>query len=522
MPSFVFLSMPPAVCLNGERLLTNRRSRNPNPTPAVVGSLIRDSFQRIGREARFSQIDLRDEHWGELKRTEYGKVKVPYLKEPLIKTYDSVQLPSPGVRAEIERSDILLFSGNFTANRNILKMHIAEARRMNPKAEIWLGGSDASTIIDLGSWLVRPDVLFTGETIFTLPSYIQMRWGAGKWEGLKIKRNGDVVVIAAKPSNTFEIKGLSFPLPLYEARPGFLERFSESSEGPFPQGIGVPAAYFYTSLGCPMDCDFCTAPELRRYFWSMNLEEIEKQLAHLKSIGINTLLISDDQVLGGLLLHPGMGGIDCQLNRIRSIMALINKYGFDIEFSNGLQMSLLLKYWNELAESLFENCFRLYVPLERLSRTKELAKLPSLEDTMELLRRLAALPALGTVKLRQLTLGLVFGSPGDAEEDLKSTVARCEEVKRVFKGSEIEIAVTPFCCNIVPGAEMFRDHGGLNLFSVEEHPELLSYSLVSNHTASLHANIVWDYWLAAMNTNPAPGYLENFRKTGGVTFARVT
>jgi radical SAM superfamily enzyme YgiQ (UPF0313 family) len=283
----------------------------------------------------------------------------------------------------------------------------------------------------------------------------------------------------------------------------------------------VPAVYFFTTNGCPGNCDFCTNPQLRHHFWHMDLEEIDRHLNHLRQIGVKTLILMDDQFLGGLLLHSRMGGIEKQLQRIRDIMGLVNRYFENIEFANGLQLNLLNKYWDEIAEPLFKRCFRLYVPLERLSRTERLSKLPSLDETMDLLRKLAALPARGTSKLRQITFGLVLGSPEDKEEDLKLTVERCEDVKQVFKESSIEIALTPFCCNIVQGTKLFDTYNWLNLPEVEKHPEVWVYSLASNHALSIKVGTVWRYYLEILKLNPAPLFLENFRKTGEVKLAKV-
>ena len=56
-------------------------------------------------------------------------------------------------------------------------------------------------------------------------------------------------------------------------------------------------------------------------------------------MGVRTLAIMDDNLLSL--------GVD----KVNEVMGLINSYGFNIEYGNGLELGILHKKWEEVHES---------------------------------------------------------------------------------------------------------------------------------------------------------------------------
>ncbi|MCX6801658.1 MAG: radical SAM protein, partial [Candidatus Diapherotrites archaeon] len=276
--------------------------------------------------------------------------------------------------------------------------------------------------------------------------------------------------------------------------------------------------------GCTGNCSFCTTWHVRPSFMAYGMETLEKHLQFYKKKGVKTIIIMDDSFLNPLKL-PGVPSEDA-IKHILAVMRKINSQGFKVEFGNGLELRLLWKYWKELHRALFRNCFRLYMPLEDLAYSEKekpaFEKLMAFEKETDLMRKIIAMRKKG-FPLRQLTFGIIVGKPSDSEEGLKRTIERAKIVKETFRGSEIEIALTPYLNSLLPGTIDFAKYNEkLSLKDINRDPELLCYSMVSNRTEHIKdTKKVWGAWLAIMNLNPAKNYLENFRKNGEVILAKV-
>ncbi len=505
-PRILVVQTPQAEVWGKEGRHTPKRERCPNPAGPMVAGLMKKAFSENGVQSNVALIDARSEKFGDVEKHVYGKFRPPYVEGELTKEYEGIDLRK--IVEPVQDADIVCFTSHFTGSSAVVKEYIKQVKTINPDAEVWVGGNDVSTAARQESYRkVGADLFWVGDVFNTFPKYVMERWGNDASGSCRIE-------LDSRKRGRYVL-----PIPSYDEDLEYLSKNSDCAEGPYPgkDEDYRPAVYTEFNKGCFHNCPFCTLPMTRKFFASMPLEEVKKHLDYYKSLGVKTLIMMDDNLLGPINFW---GNQKAGLDYVNGLLNLINSYGFNVEFGNGLQLSTLINYWDEIKESLFRNCFRFYMPVEDLaSGPKRFAKLPRYEQELDLFGKIAD----GIGSLQQITIGIIIGGPEDDEEGVEKTLERMEEIKSVFRGSHIEIAFTPFMNKLLPNTKNFNEHyNDLTIYDIDEHPELYFFSLVSNVTKFIKdPKVIWEAWKRMMHKNPAQDYLENFREAGEVTLKKV-
>ena len=479
------------------KLYSPNRSLTPEPTLAQLHGIINDWSQKSGVLVEVRQLDLRHPANGKIERVCYGELELPYLNEKVEKVYFGVRLEK--VKEIIEATDFVGFTNNFTMSRRVVCDHIAWVREKFPKKEIWAGGRDLfpEKVQKIYARFARKKnfVVFNGHTFQSLPQYLFWRTiGRGDLHGVTIySSTGEKKEFPTLKLTDFagEKQEFQIPLPLY-THPEYLDYFQGSGEGqPWPTfGRFV---HMTISIGCPNACGYCTTGYREHFLVWKNMEDIRRELDMYKSMHVKTVAIMDDNLLA------------IELEKLKEIMALINSYDFDIEYGNGLQLSLLAKHWNELKGPLFERCVSLYAPLEDLTRDKMYDKLDDTKSQLKLMQKIAKeKPG----ALKYVTMGVICGVPGHTKEKLQgSFLNNIKTFLEVFRGSGLQVGVTVF--NYMPLAgtkfgDLALNSGRMVVAdSYVQDPEVCSFGTTSYAPAGVAHCEVFAVYEEALNLNPA-------------------
>ncbi len=491
-------SPQPYLITDAGELYSPNRLLAPEPTLPLLSSIIRDVSIKNGLEIKVTQLDLRDSENGKILHNHYGDVRLPYIDNTLRKMCSGVSIDS---RVEaLGEADIIGFTNNFTMARNVVRENIGKVRAMFPNKEIWLGGRDIfpEEIVNLYAEAAgcRNVVIFNGHVFYSMPEYINFRAGnAASPHNITIfGRDGEKTKF---PNISFielaKQRGLSPPTPIY-SDVKVLDKFNYSGEGPIAEGYGE-FAHITLSIGCPHKCGYCTTGWREDGLVVRSADSIKEELDYYKSMGVKTLAIMDDNLLS-------MGVI-----RVNELMTLVNSYGFNVEYGNGLELRLLHKHWSEVHESVLKNCNVLYAPLEDLTEDVSYRKLESTKEQLKLIELVADFfDRKSDQKQRYVTLGVILGVPGHTREGLyKILPQNVERFLELFVGKKVNVAVTAF--NFMPlqgtsfGDQAIRS--GRMAVDIREHPEVINFELTTYAPAGLSHAEVFEAYKRTINLNPA-------------------
>jgi len=486
----------PQAFLIGEKtggVYSPNRSITPEPTLAQLHGIINST----GLPIHVQQIDLRHPKFGKVKRHTYGHLNLPYAKETVLKTYSGVALEE--VYDRLSDADVLGFTSDFTMSRRIVADHIAWVRQKFPNKEIWVGGRDLFTerVIDVYTEAGNRKnmVIWHGHVYASLPTYL--RWKLtrqGKPFGIDVySSKGKVTKLPAIPltKHASKQKVLEIALPIYPD-PSMLDYFIGSAEGQPHPSFGR-FVHMTLTTGCPNDCGYCTTGYRERFLLQKSLETIEKELKMYRTMGIKTIAIMDDNLLA-------LGW-----KKVAKIMNLVNSYDFDIEYGNGLQLSLLDKYWDKYVGPIFNNCVSLYAPLEDLTQDRLYNKLHSMNQQLQLMKRIAKeKPG----RLKYITMGVIVGVPGHTKELLEGNfMLNLAKFLNIFKGSGLKVGATVFNFITLSGTtfgEEALDSGRMVVDDpISADPEVSNFGTPSYAPISMTHEEVYQIYEQALNLNPA-------------------
>ncbi len=486
------------------------RELAPEPSLPVVNGIIDQYSLDFEKQIDVDCLDLRYPKTGNLKEVVYDELKLPYIKEKINKVYYGV--PIEDVFERVKDSDIIGFTNNFTMSRNIVLMNIKKIREMFPNVEIWIGGRDVFTRkieeLYLKAVNYKNVVIFRGHTFFSLPEYLNWRTNNKKIpNGIVYYDINGVRIIDTKQESLREKSNnqeLNLPLPSY-FNPDELSYFMGSGEGmPDSENDFERFAHLTISFGCPNQCGYCTTGYRERYLVYKSKDCLKKELELLKSLNVKTIAIMDDNLLV------------IKRDVLIDYMNLINSYGFNIEYGNGLQLSILKNNWDELKEPILKNCVSLYCPLEDLTQNKFYEKLDPIENQLELMRLIVNYAP--NTRMRYLTMGVIIGVPGHTKEKLYSK-AKKNMIKflNVFKGSKLKIAITVF--NFMPLIGTLFGDTALNsnrmiLDAIEKDPEIINFEIASYVPDGMNAEDIPQVYEDLLNLNPAG-------KSLGITYFKI-
>ncbi len=494
-------------------LYSPNRLLAPEPTLPLLSGILQDTGAKSGLEIKVTQLDLRDSKNGEIAHEHYGDLRLPYIESTLRKMCSGIPLQSR--IGALEEADVIGFTNNFTMSRNIVRGNIQKVRAIFPDKEIWIGGRDvfSDEVVDLYAESAghKNLVIFDGHAFYSLPEYVQFRAGLDAnphsitsfdKEGKRIQfPNASFMELARQ-------RGFSPPTPIY-SDVETLDKFNYSGEGPIAEGHGK-FAHITLSVGCPHKCGYCTTGWRERGLVVRSIDSIKVELDYYKSMGVKTLAVMDDNLLS-------MG-----VTRVNELMAIINSYGFNTEYGNGLELRLLHKYWEEVHESVLGNCNVLYAPLEDLTEDVSYRKLEPIEEQLKLIElAVDYFDRNAEQRPRYITLGVILGVPGHTREGLyKILPQNVENFLELFVGKRVNTAVTAF--NYMPligtsfGDQAIRS-GRMAVDIIREHPEVVNFELTTYAPDGLTHAEVFEAYRRTINLNPA-GRLDSKGNNLGVEY----
>jgi len=481
-------------------LYSPNRTLTPEPTLAQLQGIIQDFSKSTDIPFEVVQLDLRDPVNGTVSEVQYGILALTYLDEPLRKVYSGIFIDD--VTNILDSADVIGFTNNFAMSRKVVADHIAKARALWPDTEIWIGGRDVFTKrveqVYTNAADNRNTVVFRGHVYDSLPAYLSWRIrGVGEPFGVSVfDDQGRETRVEERSLLPEVISGVrNFPLPRYIC-PESLDHFIGSGEGQPSSPFGR-FVHMSITIGCPHACGYCTTGCRERYLVWKDMVTLESELEMYKRMGVQTIAIMDDNLLD-LINHLGVEGF------VR-IMERVNSYGFRLEYGNGLQLSLLSKYWDQIKEPVFDRCESLYAPLEDLTRDRLYDKL---DDTLTQLGLMQLIASEAPDRLKYVTMGVIVGVPLHTKEALQTTFL--ENVARflsVFRNSRLEVGMTVFNFMPLPGTkfgEQALDSGRMVVADpIAEDPEVCSFGTTSYAPPGMTHKEVFRAYISALNLNPA-------------------
>lgn len=476
-------------------LYSPNRSLTPEPTLPQLEGIINDFAEKNDISIDVTQLDLRDPFNGKVRRHHYGNLLLPYINELVEKVYWGIDIGA--LKDVLESADVIGFTNNFAMSRRVVADYIAATRRFFPEKEIWVGGRDIYTNRIESVYADAANrtklVIFNGHAIYSLPAYLLWRTKRiGQPFGITTYNQGEKKTAPPRPLTDFAITGkVHIPLPVYH-HPQSLGYFTGSGEGqpnpPFGRFV-----HMSLTIGCPYACGYCTTGYRERFLVCKEPEEIIRELELYRTLGVTTIAIMDDNLL---CLGP---------QKINEVMNLINSYGFEIEFGNGLQLSLLNKYWDKIKDSIFANCVSLYAPLEDLTVDVKYEKLAPIVQELELMKRITdgAFP-----KLRYVTMGVIIGVPDHTKQALATNfLDNIQLFLDIFRGTNLEVAITVFNFMPLPGTTFGEEalNSGRMVVSdpISADPEVCSFGTTSYAPIGMTHQEVFALYEQALNLNPA-------------------
>lgn len=341
-------------------------------------------------------------------------------------------------RDAILRSDWIGLSNHFTFESGIIRDLIRYARSVKPGIKILVGGADAKA---------RPHYYISA--------------------GADIVFRGDVdprALASHDWSDPRVVEDYRHPFPDL-SRPAFhklgdIGKYTDSHDGPVPNGVTTPVGFIYFTRGCPRECDFCESR--RTKFEALPIDDAIRMLEHYRSYGIRTLNFSDDNLL---LLKR---------DYIITLFSALRSMGFAWEFPNGLEVGRFMRgdeLDTELVGQLFQNhrdpatgnhvgAYRVFVPVETFDHRDQYKKLKSVEVQNRIIAEIlkSGIP--------EINFGVVLGPDAD-EKTFEDIALGYETIKAVVKGfPKVKARYSVF--HLIPIA-LFRSMN--TNFSADEFPE---------------------------------------------------
>ena len=168
-------------------------------------------------------------------------------------------------------------------------------------------------------------------------------------------------------------------------------------------GTNIPRLPIQTSRGCPFNCKFCSVTK----FWGPKirtkpLENVEKELLHIRSLGTNRVLFTDDNFIA-------------DINYTRNLLELLKKHNF----SWLCQVSTNIYRYEDLIVDMGKaGCSMVYMGIETFSE-ENLENINKKFNKMADYKKLFAL--LNKYNIRA-TASMMIGLDGDTRETLDEMV----------------------------------------------------------------------------------------------------
>lgn len=195
-------------------------------------------------------------------------------------------------------------------------------------------------------------------------------------------------------------------------------------------GTNMPRLPIQSSRGCPFNCKFCSVTK----FWGPKirtkpLENIEKELLHIKSLGTNRIFFSDDNFIANI-------------NYTRSLIELLKKYNFSWICQASTN---IYQHEDLIIEMKKAGCSAVYIGIETFSG----ADLENINKNFNKMVNYEKLFALFEKYNIRVTASMMIGLDGDTRETLEHMI----QLLISFKVSYAQF----FLLMLLPGTKMRED-----------------------------------------------------------------
>ena len=468
---------------SGEPVNTERPLNPKSALPTLAAGL--DLFaERMGFECDVEIVDM--QLGGQ--RTYYKSI--PYGPQ-LMRCY-RLGTPFEAFEEKIREADIHGLTCDFTNSAQIVGDLAEFIKRISPRSLVVAGGVDASArpsyFLSRGA-----DVVVKGEG-----EYVFSRVVDARMKGLPLEEIPNVVTPGGPSSAKVDF---THTLAMDELRPmrldlvGDLSVYTDTAEGPPPDGVRPNFICFETSRGCAWRCSFCTAPSRGSYRF-MSPAAVEKHFAYFKSVGINTIVWQEDNPLSRIQESvSGRNLYDRGRDELLEIFSLARDYGFAWEFANGIEfgkfrrngkfdhelMASLL--WSDRSDERWRGCYRVQIPLDNLNLEEKIRfpKLRAFEEQLEILACMLTDYGVG-----HQTYDLFIGYPEHTPEVVDTFARACLRIRdelSALGGAAYEPYFNVFNLSLLPGARDFDNLHDLLAFDVDRDPEVIGIFLSAINTA---------------------------------------
>src|SRR5262249_31938659 len=222
---------------------------------------------------------------------------------------------------------------NFTNSARIVADLASFIKRLSPKSLVVVGGVDATARPD---FYLRngADVVVRGEGEVGF-SQVVAAWSARRdLDAIPSLSTRDRPEGRMEPATALDMNLLE---PMSLDLVGDLARYTDTAEGPPPDGVQPNFICWETSRGCLWRCSFCTAPSRGAYRY-MSPRTVERHLKYLRAQGIKTIVWQEDNPLSRVQqTTAGKYLYDRGRDEVIEIFQLCRDLGFAWEFANGLE-----------------------------------------------------------------------------------------------------------------------------------------------------------------------------------------
>ena len=462
--------------------INTERPFNPKSALTTIAAGLRAYAPQLGYSCDIEIIDL-----------QLGGQRVPYKSiayGPRIMNCFRYGTPFEEADEKIRSADVHGLTCNFTNSAQIVADLAQHIRRVNPESVIVVGGTDCTA--RPGYYLARgADVVVRGEGELVFAKVI---------EALAKKKDlSSVPNIATRDRSAPAKIDMSLLIDMDSVEPMALDLvsdlslYTDTAEGPPPEGVQGRYICWETSRGCAWRCSFCTAPSRGNYRY-MNLAAMEKHLKTFQEYGIKTIVWQEDNPLSRIQQNgTGRYLYDSGREELLAMFGMFRDYGFAWEFANGIEFGKFMQngsFDHELAHALLDSeitdgrwvgCYRVQIPLDNMNiKKKRFPKLLGFDEQVDVLATM-----LTDHGVRHQTYDLFIGYPEHDREGIDLFTEYClrlkEELTSIGQGKYVPY-FNVFNLSLLPGARDYHTLRNLLAFDIEEHPELIGIFLSAINT----------------------------------------
>lgn len=473
----------PSQIFDGEsEPINTERPLNPKSALTTLAAGLRAYAPEFGYSCDIEIIDL-----------QLGGQRVPYKSLPYgPRTMTCYRYGTPFEEADevIRSADVHGLTCNFTNSAQIVADLAQHIRRVNPNSIIVAGGVDCTARPDY--YLARGvDVVVRGEGERVFAMVVA---------AINEKRDfSDIPNIATREFGYSRKVDLTSLIDMNTIEPmaldlvGDLSIYTDTAEGPPPEGVQGNFICWETSRGCAWRCSFCTAPSRGAYRY-MQLPTIEKHLKTFQEYGIKTIVWQEDNPLSRIQQNgTGKYLYDSGREELLAMFRMFREYGFAWEFANGIEFGKFMQngtFDHELAEALLGSeivdgqwvgCYRVQIPLDNMHiKKRRFPKLLGFDEQINVLATMLTDHGVG-----HQTYDLFIGYPEHDHEGVDMFTEYCLRLKEELTelgGDRYHPYFNVFNLSLLPGARDYHTLRHLLAFDIEQHPEVIGIFLSAINT----------------------------------------